>query len=84
MEAYFIKLSQIISSSTGHSSLLQNQKIIDQQNGKITNNVITNYELKELALEALADMWRLPNLVSELYLNYDCSLYCSNLFEDLV
>nr|CAD2147514.1 unnamed protein product [Meloidogyne enterolobii] len=29
-------------------------------------------------------MWRLPNLVSELYLNYDCSLYCSNLFEDLV
>jgi golgi-specific brefeldin A-resistance guanine nucleotide exchange factor 1 len=85
MEAYFIKLSQIISSSNGHPTQLQQQKI-EQQNGgnRTSNNIASNYELKELALEALVDMWRLPNLVSELYLNYDCSLYCSNLFENLV
>lgn len=28
-------------------------------------------------------LFRVPNLVSELYLNYDCGLYCTNLFEDL-
>uniref|UniRef100_A0A1I8BTL6 SEC7 domain-containing protein n=1 Tax=Meloidogyne hapla TaxID=6305 RepID=A0A1I8BTL6_MELHA len=84
MEAYFIKLSQIISSS--NPTQLQQQKLVEQQNGKttISNNFTSSYELRELALEALVDMWRLPNLVSELYLNYDCSLYCSNLFEDLV
>uniref|UniRef100_A0A914MK07 SEC7 domain-containing protein n=2 Tax=Meloidogyne incognita TaxID=6306 RepID=A0A914MK07_MELIC len=87
MEAYFIKLSQIISSNA-HPTQLQQQKIIEQQNGggrtTNNNNITSSYELRELALEALVDMWRLPNLVSELYLNYDCSLYCSNLFEDLV
>ena len=28
-------------------------------------------------------LWRIPSLVTELYLNYDCDIYCSNLFEDL-
>jgi hypothetical protein len=34
-------------------------------------------------LESVVHLFRVPNLVSELYLNYDCGLYCTNLFEDL-
>ncbi|XP_063968958.1 Golgi-specific brefeldin A-resistance guanine nucleotide exchange factor 1-like [Lytechinus pictus] len=41
------------------------------------------YEQKEMALDSLVQLWKIPSLVSELYLNYDCDLYCSNLFEDL-
>ncbi|MFH4973909.1 hypothetical protein AB6A40_000618 [Gnathostoma spinigerum] len=42
-----------------------------------------SYEQKEMALESLVQLWRIPGLVTELYLNYDCDLYCSNLFEDM-
>uniref|UniRef100_A0A914RF39 Mon2/Sec7/BIG1-like HUS domain-containing protein n=1 Tax=Parascaris equorum TaxID=6256 RepID=A0A914RF39_PAREQ len=42
-----------------------------------------SYEQKEMALESIVELWRIPGLVTELYLNYDCDLYCSNLFEDL-
>lgn len=31
----------------------------------------------------MVQLWRIPGLVTELYLNYDCDLYCPNLFEDL-
>ncbi|KAG8552110.1 hypothetical protein GDO81_004410 [Engystomops pustulosus] len=41
------------------------------------------YEMKEMALEAIVQLWRIPSLVTELYINYDCDYYCSNLFEDL-
>lgn len=41
------------------------------------------YEMKETALEALVQLWRIPSFVTELYINYDCDFYCSNLFEDL-
>lgn len=41
-------------------------------------------EKREIALEALVQLCRVPGLVTELYLNYDCHLYCSNLFEDLM
>ncbi|XP_066304243.1 Golgi-specific brefeldin A-resistance guanine nucleotide exchange factor 1-like isoform X1 [Branchiostoma lanceolatum] len=41
------------------------------------------YEMRELSLEAIVQLWRIPGLVTELYLNYDCDLFCSNLFEDL-
>ncbi|KAE9417648.1 hypothetical protein Angca_008878 [Angiostrongylus cantonensis] len=43
----------------------------------------TNYEQKEMALESIVQLWRIPGLVTELYLNYDCDLYCSNVFEEL-
>uniref|UniRef100_A0A0K0G494 SEC7 domain-containing protein n=1 Tax=Strongyloides venezuelensis TaxID=75913 RepID=A0A0K0G494_STRVS len=42
-----------------------------------------SYEQKEMALEAIVHMWKIPGLVTELYLNYDCDSYCSNLFEEL-
>lgn len=38
---------------------------------------------KELTVEAVLQFWRIPGLITELYLNYDCDLFCSNLFEDL-
>lgn len=41
------------------------------------------YEMREIALESIVQLWRIPGLVTELYLNYDCDLYCSNLFEEL-
>ncbi|KAL6487258.1 hypothetical protein MHYP_G00038840 [Metynnis hypsauchen] len=40
------------------------------------------YEMKEMALEAVVQLWRIPSFVTELYINYDCDFYCSNLFED--
>ena len=73
MESYFLKLLQLIANEQQQADPAASAA-----------KVAANYELKELALEALVDMWRLPGLVAELYLNYDCSLYCSNLFEDLV
>ncbi|KAM3724305.1 Golgi-specific brefeldin A-resistance guanine nucleotide exchange factor [Dirofilaria immitis] len=42
-----------------------------------------SYEQKEMALESIVQLWRIAGLVTEIYLNYDCDLYCSNLFEDL-
>ncbi|XP_005995194.1 Golgi-specific brefeldin A-resistance guanine nucleotide exchange factor 1 isoform X2 [Latimeria chalumnae] len=41
------------------------------------------YEMKEMALEAIVQLWRIQSFVTELYINYDCDYYCSNLFEDL-
>ena len=42
-----------------------------------------SYEQREIALESVVQLLRIPGLVTELYLNYDCDLYCSSLFEDL-
>uniref|UniRef100_A0A182JR53 SEC7 domain-containing protein n=1 Tax=Anopheles christyi TaxID=43041 RepID=A0A182JR53_9DIPT len=41
------------------------------------------YEARELAMDNLLQLWRIPGFAAELYINYDCDLYCSNLFEDL-
>jgi len=43
-----------------------------------------SYEHREIALESIVQFLRIPGLVTELYLNYDCDLYCSSLFEDLM
>ncbi|XP_034463828.1 Golgi-specific brefeldin A-resistance guanine nucleotide exchange factor 1 isoform X2 [Hippoglossus hippoglossus] len=48
-----------------------------------SENVKMPYEMREMALEALVQLWRIPSFVTELYINYDCDFYCSNLFEDL-
>ena len=39
---------------------------------------------REMALESIVQLLRVPALVTELYLNYDCDLYSSDLFEDLM
>ncbi|XP_064000889.1 Golgi-specific brefeldin A-resistance guanine nucleotide exchange factor 1 isoform X5 [Pogoniulus pusillus] len=41
------------------------------------------YEMKEMALEAIVQLWRIPSFATELYINYDCDYYCANLFEEL-
>ncbi len=40
-------------------------------------------EQKEMTIDFLLQLLRLPGFPTELYLNYDCSLNCTNLFEDL-
>jgi brefeldin A-resistance guanine nucleotide exchange factor 1 len=42
-----------------------------------------SYEQKEIALETIVQLLRIPGLPAELYLNYDCDIYSSNLFEEL-
>lgn len=42
------------------------------------------YELRELALDNLLQFWRIPGFAAELYINYDCNLYCTNLLEDMI
>ncbi|KAJ3610286.1 hypothetical protein NHX12_022379 [Muraenolepis orangiensis] len=48
-----------------------------------SENMKMPYEMKEMALEALVQLWKIPSFVTELYINYDCDFYCSNLLEDL-
>lgn len=40
-------------------------------------------EQKEITIDFLVQMLRIPGFAIELYLNYDCSLNSTNLFEDL-
>ncbi|XP_042856225.1 Golgi-specific brefeldin A-resistance guanine nucleotide exchange factor 1-like isoform X2 [Penaeus japonicus] len=42
-----------------------------------------SYAHKELGLETIVQLWRIPGFITELFLNFDCDLYSSNLFEDL-
>lgn len=35
-------------------------------------------------LEAIVRLWRIPGLPAELYLNYDCGLYSTNLYKELM
>ncbi|KAJ8916109.1 hypothetical protein NQ315_004476 [Exocentrus adspersus] len=49
----------------------------------VSDSVKVTYEHKEIALDSLLQLWRIPGFVSELYLNYDCDTYCTNLYEEL-
>lgn len=40
-------------------------------------------EQKEITIDYFLQMLKIPCFAVELYLNYDCCLNCSNLFEDL-
>ena len=52
-------------------------ELITSEQPKITS------EHKEIALETLVQLLRVPGLSAELYLNYDCDIYSTNLFEEL-
>ena len=41
------------------------------------------FEKRELILDNINQLFHIPSLVSEIYVNYDCDLYCVNLFEEL-
>lgn len=49
----------------------------------VSDSLKVTYEHKEIALDNILQLWRIPGFVTELYLNYDCDLYCTNLYEDL-
>lgn len=51
--------------------------LISSDNDRIT------YEQRELALDAVVQLFLLPGLAAEIYVNYDCDPYCSNLFDDI-
>eukprot|EP00397_Hematodinium_sp_SG-2012_P000227 GEMP01000227.1.p1 GENE.GEMP01000227.1~~GEMP01000227.1.p1 ORF type:complete len:2191 (-),score=454.71 GEMP01000227.1:1562-8134(-) len=50
----------------------------------MSNNKVMVYEQRELAMESLLEFCREPELMHELYENYDCDVRCTNLFETLV
>lgn len=47
------------------------------------DNESTSYERREIALDSVVRLFLVPGLATELYVNYDCDPYCSNLFEDI-
>ncbi|XP_065163849.1 Golgi-specific brefeldin A-resistance guanine nucleotide exchange factor 1 isoform X2 [Atheta coriaria] len=49
----------------------------------VSDSPKVTYEHKEIALDNILQLWRIPGFTTELYLNYDCDMYCSNLYEDL-
>ena len=50
----------------------------------VSESARVSYEQREIALESVVQLLRIPGLVTELYINYDCDLYCSCLFEELM
>ena len=58
--------------------MLKLMELVDSDSNRIL------YEQRELALEAMVRIWRIPGLPAEFYLNYDCGLYSTNLYEDLM
>eukprot|EP00742_Colponemidia_sp_Colp-10_P009616 GILJ01010503.1.p1 GENE.GILJ01010503.1~~GILJ01010503.1.p1 ORF type:complete len:1514 (+),score=239.29 GILJ01010503.1:28-4569(+) len=50
---------------------------------RIAESASSSFEQRELALESLLEFCREPSLMLELYMNYDCDVQCTNLFETL-
>lgn len=84
LEVFLSKVMELIGdpSSSHH---VQGMPPGHHQAGHLPNQTQTwwNYEQRDIALDYLIQLWKLPTLVTELYLNYDCDLFSSNLFEDL-
>jgi brefeldin A-resistance guanine nucleotide exchange factor 1 len=59
------------------SFLIKLTDIIGSENQRIT------YEIRELALENLLQLLRVPGFAAEIYINYDCDLYCANVFDTI-
>ena len=49
----------------------------------VSESTKISYKQKEIAIDYIVQMLRIPGFPMELCLNYDCCLNCSNLFEDL-
>jgi hypothetical protein len=67
------------------SASLQQQPTSNSSNKSNASNLnkqITQ-EQKEMTIDYFLQMLRIPGFAVEIYLNYDCSLNCSNLFENL-
>ncbi|XP_063705647.1 LOW QUALITY PROTEIN: Golgi-specific brefeldin A-resistance guanine nucleotide exchange factor 1-like [Culicoides brevitarsis] len=58
--------------------LLKLSSVIGNESGR------TQHEARELALENLLQLWRIPSLLTEIYINYDCDFYCANILKDSI
>lgn len=59
------------------------KKIIEIISSDTTKAIYELKEIHHLALESLSQLFRIPSLCTELYLNYDCDIYSMNIFEEL-
>lgn len=59
------------------------KKIIQIISADTTKSIYELKEIHHIALENLSQMFRIPGLCTELYLNFDCDVYCTNVFEEL-
>ncbi|CAG4994635.1 unnamed protein product [Parnassius apollo] len=59
------------------------KKIIEIVSADTSKSIYELKEIHHLALESLAQMFRIPGFCTELYLNFDCDVYCMNIFEEL-
>jgi brefeldin A-resistance guanine nucleotide exchange factor 1 len=68
-----------------NSSVLLQQPPASTSSNKsnLNNNKQITQEQKEMTIDYFLQMLRIPGFAVEIYLNYDCSLNCSNLFENL-
>ena len=48
------------------------------------SNAKISYEHKELVLEMIVRLFKVPGFITQLYFNYDCDMYTHNVFEDLI
>ncbi|XP_059156775.1 Golgi-specific brefeldin A-resistance guanine nucleotide exchange factor 1-like [Physella acuta] len=79
-----LRLSFLLFESMRSHLKLQLENYIVRVSELITSDSLKiTYDHREIALDLIVQMWRIPGLVTELYLNYDCDLYCSNLFDDM-
>ncbi|CAG8513943.1 11930_t:CDS:10 [Ambispora gerdemannii] len=73
----FVSLDSPLSS--GMSTPLSEKTV--RPNGESS---IATGEVRELLLESLGQFSRTPTFMVDLWVNYDCNLYCGDLFEDVV
>ena len=50
---------------------------------ELMNSDLIALDIKEKAIDFLVKLFKVPGFAAELYINFDCDVYCSNLFEDI-
>ena len=50
---------------------------------ELMNSDLVALDIKEKAIDFLVKLFKVPGFAAELYINFDCDVYCSNLFEDI-
>jgi len=56
-------------------------RLMELSSFEMTNRMY--YDKKQLALECIVQFCHINHFPAELFVNFDCSLYCSNVFENL-
>ena len=83
-----ISVTSTLSSASSSSSLNTPSNNSAGNAAKVAPSPVSNQkpitqEQKEMTIDYFLQMLRIPGFAVEIYLNYDCSLHCSNLFENL-